>query len=348
MGRKPWFLSLLSLLLCFSFFVMPAGAAESRVIVSLGDSFSCGEGIEPFYGQDEEVSDKCRNPDWLAHRSEKCWPGMLTLPGVDGPMKDHRGENWFLAAASGAVTGNLFLLDEAEILAGETAQQEKKYSLGRVSGTALLPPQLDIFDELDALGLKADYVTVTIGGNDLEFPMIVELSLVGFLNALPGQTPEEESESLWEIAYVSRNIRERIRRVYTDIAARAGGQACILAVGYPPLLAKDCGHLFPGKTPDILNSAVSLLNRELQDIVDECCSEGMNIFYVSVEEAFQGHEAYSNEPGINPVIFGSRGQDLDDLKLGSNYSMHPNELGSGIYARCVQEAIDRLESEKTN
>ena len=328
--RKLLFLYALSLLLCLSLFTGSACSAEGRILVSLGDSFSSGEGIEPFYGQDAEASDKCRNPDWLAHRSEKCWPGMLTLPGVDGPLKEHRGENWFFAAASGAKTNHLYLLDEAEIQAGETAQQEKEYKLFGVSGTALLPPQLDIFDELDARGLKADYVTVTIGGNDLEFPMIVKLSLAGVTNVLPGETPEEESEALWKIAYVDRNVRACIKRAYSDIAARAGGQACILAVGYPDLLAPDW----------------TLMNGELQSIVDECSREGMNIRFVSVAEAFEGHGAYSDDPAVNPIIFGARKQELDIFSLGSSYSMHPNELGAEIYARCVQEAIDRLESEK--
>ena len=42
----------------------------SRIMVSLGDSYSSGEGIEPFYGQNDAVSQKVQNQDWLAHRSE--------------------------------------------------------------------------------------------------------------------------------------------------------------------------------------------------------------------------------------------------------------------------------------
>ena len=32
----------------------------SRVMVSLGDSYSSGEGIEPFYGQNESTADKVK------------------------------------------------------------------------------------------------------------------------------------------------------------------------------------------------------------------------------------------------------------------------------------------------
>ena len=99
----------LSALLFLSCLYSGVSADSVPVIVSLGDSYSCGEGIEPFYGQDAEMALRCLDPDWLAHRSEKSWPGMLTLPGVSGPMKEHRGENWFFAAASGADSSCLYL-----------------------------------------------------------------------------------------------------------------------------------------------------------------------------------------------------------------------------------------------
>ena len=346
MGKSSFCLCVVSLLLCISLLMPCACAAEGMIIVSLGDSYSSGESIEPFYGQDADFPVRCQNPDWIAHRSEKSWPGRLTLPGVNGVMNEHRGENWFFAAASGAETKHLFLLTEEEILAGKSAQHERKYDRDGISGSFFLPPQLEIFDELDAEGLKADYVTVTIGGNDLGFQMIVKLSLLGMLNLLPGDTPAEEAEALWDFLYVSADVRTKIKRVYTDIAARAGEQACILAVGYPRLLAPDCGLLFPGESPEILNLAVAFFNAEFQSIVGECRREGINIRYVSVEEAFTGHEAYSDDPGINRVIFGSQEQDLDAHMLGSYYSMHPNETGAEIYARCVQEAINRIESDK--
>ena len=59
--------------------------AEERVIVSLGDSYSSGEGIEPLYGQLDKngkkrvITERVENPDWMAHRSTKAWAGMLTL-----------------------------------------------------------------------------------------------------------------------------------------------------------------------------------------------------------------------------------------------------------------------------
>ena len=64
----------LSALVFLSCLYSGVSADSVPVIVSLGDSYSCGEGIEPFYGQDAEMALRCLDPDWLAHRSEKSWP----------------------------------------------------------------------------------------------------------------------------------------------------------------------------------------------------------------------------------------------------------------------------------
>ena len=109
---------------------------ESRIMVSLGDSYSSGEGIEPFYGQNESTADKVKNQDWLAHRSEKSWPGRLTLQGVNGSMAQNRNDNWFFVATSGAVTDNL------------THNQRKEYDIDGIEGSRYIDKQLDVFKEL--------------------------------------------------------------------------------------------------------------------------------------------------------------------------------------------------------
>lgn len=140
---------------------------ESKIIVSLGDSYSSGEGIPPF-GTKTTIAEKVKDEDWLAHRSQKSWSSMLTLPSVSGTMADHRNENWYFTAVSGAETVHI------------KGTQEKKYSRqngwGRLSNTVDLPAQLDIFDKLE--GKKADYVTLTLGGNDAGFADIIRDGVV--------------------------------------------------------------------------------------------------------------------------------------------------------------------------
>ncbi len=67
------------------------------IVVSLGDSYSSGEGIELFYEQDKTMEDKINSPtqDWLAHRSTKSWASQLRVGGLEGTLGEHRDENWF-------------------------------------------------------------------------------------------------------------------------------------------------------------------------------------------------------------------------------------------------------------
>lgn len=55
-------------------------AKGTPVVVSLGDSYSSGEGVEPFYGQDKN---RTKDQNWLAHRSTKSWPSMLSIKGMN-------------------------------------------------------------------------------------------------------------------------------------------------------------------------------------------------------------------------------------------------------------------------
>lgn len=81
--------------------------ADYKIVVSLGDSYSSGEGIEPFYGQDKPISERVKDQDWLAHRSENSWPGRLEFP--QGVLSDETNKDiyWFFRATSGAVTRSI-------------------------------------------------------------------------------------------------------------------------------------------------------------------------------------------------------------------------------------------------
>ena len=318
---------------------------KPKVLVALGDSYTAGEGIEPYYGQNVPMAVKCKDPDWLAHRSERAWPGMLTLPGVDGALAEHRGEYYFNAAASGAKTNHLFLLTDEEKEAGYTAQMEKEYKRDGVSGTAVLAEQLSIFDELDKKDLKADYVVMTIGGNDVDFRSIITMSVLGKTESIPGETNVDKGVALLEQQYETGNVRKAIKRVFHDVSARAGKQAAILVVGYPyPIIDEKESGAFSHDSAKILNEANFFFCMELINIVDECRAEGINIYYVGVNSEFEGHGAYSDDPYINPVKLLAGKQDLVSPALINSASVHPNEKGAEAIARCVQYAIDRLEA----
>ena len=324
-----------------------AAEGDKRIIVSLGDSYSSGEGIEPFYDQNLPDDGRFMSEDWAAHRSEKCWSGMLTLPGVDGPMSSHRGENWYFAASSGAVTEHIqFTGDWIEDESRNEGEQVKDFDRGNHSGFVKLPGQLDIFNTEGLDPEDVDYVTLSIGGNDLGFVEVLT-------KAHNFMTPSEVNEFLQyqiEHFYDEQGIHDKIKAAYKRIADVAKN-AKIIVVGYPELLDENGSGLFiDSNEAKSINWAVRMVDQMLRRLVKECSDEGMDIHYVSVIDAFKGHAAYSDDPYINPVYYGPilKDQDLTDKGLSSAYSMHPNEKGAAAYAACVQAKINELEGVTRN
>lgn len=328
---------------------------RSNVIVSMGDSYSAGEGIDNFYHYNLDISDRVHNEDWLAHRSERSWPGRLKLDSV-GTMSNNRDNNWYFVAASGAKTCDI------------TNRQEKLYYkktfLKTYSGAEYLPAQIDVFDTLDSKSQKADYVTLTLGGNDADFSGVITKVVTG-VNYFDKSGLANKINDTWSEYYKDGGIRDNLKKTYELIKKRAGSQAEIIVAGYPKLLEPSGKGLFVSeKEATYVNSAVSNFNNSIEHLVNQCKKSGMKISFVSVEDAFKDHAAYSDKPFINEIMFGSKKQDLMDTDVylvfkndgsakveapvASAYSMHPNDSGAQAYADCVQTKINELEASKKN
>lgn len=308
----------------------PTDSADTeRIMVSLGDSYASGEGIEKFYGQDESTRKKLTNQDWMSHRSTKSWPGQLKLDGVSGTMADHKDENWFFVATSGATTEHL------------NNSFRKAYDYDGNEGYLDIDSQLSVFRKLG--DKKADYVTVSLGGNDAKFSDVISSAATNFLE--PSDL-NRKLAAVWDEFYngtrTKDSIRERLYQAYHDIANAAGEQAKIIVVGYPCLLDEGgSGFFFSKEDAALINDSVRRFNKEIEAIVNSCKAEGMKICFVSVEQEFKGHGAYSDDPYIRKVDVFRQSQDISGGV--SSYSVHPNEKGAAAYARCVQKKIDSIE-----
>lgn len=311
------------------------------IMVSMGDSYSSGEGIEPYYGQEKPLTERVYDQNWVAHRSQKSWPSMLKIPGVSGTMGDYFVNTsisstcqWYFVAASGAETKHF-----------NNVQEQEVNKLGAEDHVETFPKQLSIFSHIPE-GM-VDYVTMTIGGNDVKFAQIIEKCAknVGYfdISALSNLI-----NKLWNnIEEVEKNIKQ----VYLDTQNAAGTQATIIVAGYPKLLDKNGkGALINKKEATIVNDNVHKFNEKIEAIVNECRRSGMNICFVDVEEEFDkngGHQAYSSDSWIHGIIIPSRFQDVEGAAIYSKASMHPNELGAQAYARCVNAKIQELENQGT-
>lgn len=296
-----------------------------KIMVSLGDSYSSGEGIPPFYGQEAPMFNKIKDDDWLAHRSKKSWPGQLKLPTNAGTMADNRGTYWFFGAISGATTEHM------------ENSFNKKYNREKHTGSKNVDAELNIFDKLD--GREADYVTLTLGGNDAQFAEVITSAVMDVNSYLQFGHLEDKLNSVWNDFYRSGGIRDNLRKAYQKIDERAGEKEKIIVAGYPQLIAEVDNDLFSLEEAKLINESVSQFNKEIKNIVSSCKASGMKICFVSVEEGFKGHEAYSSDPYINPVMFGAQSEDLKEILISSSYSIHPNEKGAEVYRACVQKKL---------
>lgn len=360
---------------------------EHPVVVSLGDSYSSGEGVEPFYGQDsawtffrewKEGESYEQYYDWLAHRSEGSWPGRLTVTnsaGIEVTLSDVKGggndADWYFVASSGATTyeikGEQAKVPSGFHVKGDDEETEERTLLGAdgsesLSGDAtlsasneipthenyhyVLPAQLSIFEQLEYGSV--DYVTLTLGGNDMGFSEILTEAAIGSWALVNPDGVYEACAEKWK---EWPDVRQRLEQAYRDIQESAGPQATIIVAGYPHLIDDESGsHLTvtPLEAQEI-NTNVTLLNARIKALVDELReNSGLNIYFVSVEERFDGHEAYSDDPYLNEVIIGAEDQDLNQACLVSAYSIHPNEKGTAAYAKAVQQLMDYLEDTKAN
>lgn len=312
---------------------------NSGVIVSMGDSYSAGEGIQPFYGS--RYSEGWELKDWLAHRSEGSWGGQLRLPDVGSMNSSKYPENanphWYFVASSGAVTWNI------------TGGQEKDYykwdetTNGPVVDTETIDPQIDIFKETQRRQIVPDYITITMGGNDLGFVDILKTAAIndfwvdpcGLTRQLSEavdrlsdfeikgdsikEVPTENSDESNELQSDDK-VRERIKKIYRKIdetASIGDDHPCILVAGYPHLLNEDllktkksagdvanALNVFNPTDAYQINMAIDIYTKVLKNIVEECQDEGLRIEYVDISD-FDGHEVNTADPWINGLVFNS-------------------------------------------
>ncbi len=400
---------------------------NDRVIVSLGDSFSSGEGIEPFFDDDipsgvyheltlysgdsytyvdkNRTYDLLLSKDWLCHRSENAWSGMLKLKdystGKSITMNQNRGTgsksgNWYFAAMSGAVTGNILdtgtIPDDVKAKAKKGKKLPEEYehrfklfnrtvAIRFINGKILperhkeyveIEPQLNVFKQLK--NKKAEYVTITMGGNDVEFADVIKdavldfdfLEFTGYRSRLDKHI-DKIKENLIDTTV------ERLEQCYKKISETAGSQAHIIVAGYPKLVAPyttDIDSLIMGslmprqqeyftsnksivfsqKDAQSLDEAVKIFNDRIYKAVEKCQKEGMNISFVSVYNAFGNDVAYSSRDKDKELLNRLQSPnkyDIDETKPTSSYSIHPNLKGAEVYAECVQDEIDKNEKKLT-
>jgi lysophospholipase L1-like esterase len=169
-------------------------------------------------------------------------------------------------------------------------------------------------EQVGSLSTATDYVTITIGGNDIGFTQVLtECAKPFWWGDCDGAIDRAR-------AMTTGVLPDRLDSVYSAITDRAPAAAFVVA-GYPRLFnGEDCNALtfFSPKEEARLNSAADLLS---STISGRAAAHGA--VYVDVRAAFTGHAVCDDPEWINGLSW-----PIDE-------SYHPNRAGNVAYANLV-------------
>jgi hypothetical protein len=298
--------------------------AKPYTYVAIGDSYSSGEGVEPY----EHNSDfEWKGQGNRCHRSYQAFSKLARRPG--GPPMSTGSEGtgpyeYHLLACAGSTTPGL--TDAAVDKPGENVGENTPWS------RTVWP-----FGERQALergfvDADTDLVTVTIGGNDAGFTDVIKgctLNTGSCLKSdfyLTRSTGRVDPKPLieYEPRIVGTLMPPKLRTVYQKIRELAPN-AQIVVLGYPRLFAPKatrgpCELVALGpEEVDWLNEIADLLGRTISNVVADLARTDPKIRYVDVNPNFEWHrlceasgpdDAWIYEPEI-PVNSGAFHPTLD-------------------------------------
>lgn len=329
---------------------------ETFKYVALGDSFSAGEGIEPFF----EADNAC-------HRSTLGYPTFIDAPGIDGgsiyglQRAGVPGYEWGFQACSGATTTGL-------LNTGWHQDPLAQLDPDRSSDTA---NRNDL-----PVDMSTDLVTLTVGGNDLHFAAVLRFCAFSsdctterFNGAQIDPADGAFNGTLREYLRRERDqLSERLDGVYERIADQAPNAEVVIA-GYPHLFPQtaaeqNCakvrqytytrtrrvtvGSIFgtPITIPVVDVATIGFSQRE-QNYVRQAVAEANQLIaaraqrvsgtqFVAVDGRFAGHEIcgrlgeWINAPTVSPIGRFSV----------NDQSFHPTDAGQRLgYAAAINEAL---------
>ncbi len=171
--------------------------------------------------------------------------------------------------------------------------------------------------QLHGLGDQSEYVSITVGGNDLHFTTV----MTEF--ALPAWMADDSvlDESL---RILHDELPGRYDDLLTEVRDRAP-RARVLVVGYPRLFdGVDCSlfTFFSVEEMDRLNDAAD----ELAEVTAAACRRA-GVEFVDVRGAFDGHAICDDKTWLHDAVW-----PLEE-------SFHPNAAGHAAYGRLVAAAF---------
>lgn len=270
--------------------------------VGMGDSYSSGEGIAPYI----------EGPaGYGCHRSTRAYPMLLNLGDAMGSR---------FIACTGAWTKNFLPTNDP----GVFPKGEPK------NGEAA---QLDQGVVTDA----TDLVTVTIGGNDLDWTTVMDLCSGWNDCHDPGYSPHGELQYFDWLAAEIDEMHGPIRQSHEAIL-RASPLSRVVVLGYPQFFPihedqQNCFKLnatgFAEEEQVEFRQAFARFNGVVWRAAQDA-----DVQFVDVSGRFSGHEICEEDEWINFVS--DTGGPSDPI---GDSSFHPTAVGQQAYAAAVDDAL---------
>lgn len=274
-----------------------APAAHAGVMVSLGDSYSSGEGAPPIGGYDRGTDVK--GSQHKCHRSAWAWPRLI------GVTSDHH------LACSGAVINNIPEYGENGAAQNNTAPDDvvQITRLKRISASQAI-----------------SRVLLTLGGNDKPVNFASRLGTCWAIG------PVGCVRDIDKIVSDMGGLRTRLANTYRNIQ-RASGGAPLLVVGYPDLFPDPSATRTSVHCPWINRAALRRLDR-LEASLDSTLSHAARdagVDYLSMRDVLKGHELCTGKSWLRAIV-GKPGDVSGDQQQG-----HPLKEGQAAIAKRVRE-----------
>lgn len=175
-------------------------------------------------------------------------------------------------------------------------------------------------DQLGTLSPATDYVTLTIGGNDVGFTSVITQCL------LPSWLGDCDGALATAVSTLNNQLPGRYDAVFAAIKAKAPNAKVVVA-GYPHLFnGWDCNLLtfFTRAEQRKLNSSTSDLNA-----LTRSKATGAGFRFVDAVPSFKGHA----------VCDWIGGEWINGLTLPTLDAFHPNRKGNVGYANLISPAL---------
>lgn len=166
-------------------------------------------------------------------------------------------------------------------------------------------------DQLGTLSASTDLVTMTIGGNDLDFAgVITQCALPGWLSNCQGRINNS-------LQLLHAEMPQRYDALFTEIGTRAPSAEVVIG-NYP--------HLFSGRDCNLVTFFTAAEMRALNDATDQLSdviedrTQSADFGYVDSRPDFQGHAVCDSTEWVNGISW----------PIQESY--HPNRDGNVGYA----------------